>query len=103
MPLADKVITNSIMNNHDKVLIAGDERFNAHRKHYTYAIHPRFKELRCHDVAARLQLAAMYTASDSLYPDRRMGMTGSQFAMDLVRRSYVDRPLTPVESIQLSN
>ena len=102
VPVAVKIRIEST-NTGDAVRIHGSDACDAHREHRTYQIHARFRELRCHEIAARLQLAAMYAASDSFYPDRRVGMTGAQYAMDLIRRSYVDRPLTGDEAMQLSN
>ena len=102
VPVADKVRI-KFTNTEDAVRIHGNNACDARREHRTYQIHARFKELRCHEIAARLQLAAMYAASDSFYPDRRVGMTGAQYAMDLIRRSYVDRPLTGDEAMQLSS
>ena len=101
VPVADKVCIKSTCTR-DAVRICGNDACDARREHRTYQIHARFKELRCHEIAARLQLAAMYAASDSFYPDCRVGMTGAQYAIDLIRRSYIDRPLTGDEAMQLS-
>ena len=103
VPVADQVRIECTSTGGDSVRICGSNACDARREHRTYQIHARFKELRCHEIAARLQLAAMYAASDSFYPDRRVGMTGAQYAMDLIRRSYVDRPLTADETMQLNS
>ena len=103
VPVADQVRIECTSTGGDSVRICGSNACDARREHRTYQIHARFKELRSHEIAARLQLAAMYAASDSFYPDRRVGMTGAQYAMDLIRRSYTDRPLTRDESMQLNS
>lgn len=45
----------------------------------------------------RLQLAALYAATSSLLPEPSSRMTGAQTAMQLIRQSWVNRPLTEKE------
>jgi hypothetical protein len=61
---------------------------------HVYKIHPRFRYLSATSGVARLQLAALYAATGSLLPDRRLGMTGDEYAMELVRQSTVNHPLS---------
>eukprot|EP00878_Enallax_costatus_P005957 GHUV01006249.1.p1 GENE.GHUV01006249.1~~GHUV01006249.1.p1 ORF type:complete len:2036 (+),score=737.34 GHUV01006249.1:1069-7176(+) len=64
---------------------------------HKYAVHPRFGHLRASDVLPRLQLAALYAATSSLMPEPGSMMTGAQTAVQLIRQSWVNRPLSPEE------
>lgn len=66
-------------------------------------IHRRFQEIRARTIAARLQLAALYAATDRGVPEERAGMTGAEAAMQLVRGSFVNRPLSPEEGAQCAS
>jgi hypothetical protein len=70
---------------------------------HVYKVHPRFGNLSATSVVARLQLAALYTATGSLLPDIRLGMTGDEHAMELVRQSMVNHPLSMEAREQLKS
>lgn len=69
--------------------------------YHAFEIHPRFRDLRASTPEARLQLAALYAATDRGrgVPDRRLGMTGAEAAMGLVRGSFLNRPLSKAERV----
>lgn len=64
---------------------------------YVYDIHSRFETIRARSgasaIEARLQLAALYAATGSLAPEPVSQCTGLEMACDLVRQSWVNRPL----------
>ncbi|CAM9964866.1 unnamed protein product, partial [Scytosiphon promiscuus] len=66
---------------------------DAELKVFYYAIHRRWGQLDAVGVSARLQLAAMFAATDSMLPDPRAGMTGSEKASELIRSCFVSHPL----------
>ena len=66
-----------------------------------YTLHRRWNQLVAGGVSARLQLACMYAATSTLMPDLRAGMTGSEKAMELVRRCFVNHPLPQDDQHQL--
>ena len=78
-----------------------DKEIKANIEHRMYDVHQRFKNLKATSVGARLQLAALYAATGILLPDRRLGITGGEAAMELVRQSWVNRPLNNDEKSQL--
>jgi hypothetical protein len=54
-------------------------------------------------IEQRLQLAALYAATSSLLPDTRCGMTGAEYAVELLERCWTNRPLRQRESELLHN
>jgi hypothetical protein len=88
-----------------RVSVDGSSRCDAARKALVFHIHPRFGSLDVaagpHAVEARLQLAALYAATDSEVPERRSRRTGGEVAMELLRQSWVNRPLTSTECTHL--
>jgi hypothetical protein len=83
------------------VRVEASPAFDAKRQYETYDVHPRFKSLTAASVAARLHLACLFAASGTLLPDPRHGMTGHQVAVELVRWSWVNRPLSADEAASL--
>jgi hypothetical protein len=71
------------------------------RRYWAYDVHPRLDWLVASSVASRLHLACLFTASGTALQDRRHGLTGAEVAMELVRQSWVNRPLTPDEQTPL--
>lgn len=55
------------------------------------------------DVLPRLQLAALHAATSSMLPEPGSGMTGAQRALQLLRQSWVSRPLSSEELQHISN
>ena len=66
----------------------------AELKYHKYEVHPRFHYLMATGIEARLQLASLYVATGTM-------MAGADIAMKLVRGSWVNRPLSNAEQIQL--
>lgn len=87
----------------DGVEISGSAECDADRRFHTFDVHPRFKTLQATSIAARLQLAAIYTACSSLLPELSCRRTGEELAMELVRRSWTNRPLDEEEHSHLKS
>ena len=70
-----------------------------------YDVHMRFNTLEVAAgplaVEARLQLAALYAATDLGIPDDRTGRTGGEVAIDLVRQCWTNVSMTEAERRQL--
>ena len=62
-----------------------------------FTIHPRFKYLEGLDVLSGLQLAAIHAATSSCLPESGSNMTGYEAAIQQIRRSWVNRPLSEDE------
>ena len=110
---------------HGVVSISTMEECSASLNYYQYKIHHRFGE--CGGVfhplsiiwslnsfvlgyfeaqqsrASRLQLAAIHLATSSPIPDKNLGMTGEERAVNLLRASWTNRPLSSTESSALNN
>ena len=67
----------------------------------TYSMHRRWGQPDAGGLSARLQLAAMFAATGTLAPDPRAGMTGSEKALELIRRCSVNHPLQQGDLDQL--
>ena len=80
-----------------------DEKCNMSYHAHVFPIHERFGQPTANSIAARLQLAAMYAATSTKLPEPRLGRCGSQFAMDLVRFSWSNKPLSADVATKLSN
>ena len=85
------------------VIIEISAECDAALQHHAYDIHPRLKSLESTGVEARLQLAALYAATSSLVPERGSLLTGAEKAVDLIRQSWINRPLEPNERNHLSS
>ncbi|KAL7553023.1 hypothetical protein ACHAWF_016264 [Thalassiosira exigua] len=71
---------------------------------YQYEFHPRFDYIETKQSrAARMQLAALHTATSTLLPDEMLGMTGEERAITLLRQSWGNRPLSREECLVLDN
>ena len=70
---------------------------------YTYDVHPRFRNLTATSIHSRLHLADLYAACSTLLPERRMQMCGSEVAMELVRRSWTNKPLDQTDYDKLKS
>ena len=68
---------------------------------FSYTLHRRWGQPDAGGLSARLQLAAMFAATDTLVADPRAGMTGSEKAVELIRRSSVNHPLQQGDERQL--
>ncbi len=91
-PAGDSIVTIQISSECDAVL-----------QHHAYNIHPRLKSIEATGVEARLQLAALYTATASLVPERGSLLTGAEKAAELIRQSWINRPLELNECNHLSS
>ncbi len=72
-----------------------------HAQVHRYELHRRFGHLQAGSIPARLQLAALYAATSTLLPEPVSCQTGAQRAMQLLRQSWGDKPLTDTEKQQL--
>lgn len=69
---------------------------------HCYEVHGRFGHLLAPSVSARIQLAALYAATSTLLPEPHTHRaTGVQTALQLLRQSWGNRPLTAWELSQL--
>lgn len=68
---------------------------------HTYELHGRFQYLQASSIESRLQLAALYAATSSMLPEPVSEQTGVETAMQLVRHSWTDQPLEPMEAAHL--
>ncbi len=87
----------------NRVDIVVPDAANADLSYSTYRIHKRFAEIRASSLESRLQLAALYAATSIQLPEPRTKMSGVEQAIDLIRRCYVDRPLSERENEQLGS
>jgi hypothetical protein len=68
----------------------------------SFNVHHRFQTLEAVDIASRLQLAALYTATSTLLPEPRTTTTGAELAVDLLRQCWVNHPLAVGERHNLT-
>ena len=68
---------------------------------HAYDVHPRLKKLSASCIEARLQLAVLYAATGSLLPEQGSQKTGAERAVELLRESWVNRPLKKREKDHL--
>ena len=68
---------------------------------FSYMLHRRWRQPDAVGLSARLQLAAMFAATSTSVPDPRAGMTGSERALELVRRCFINHPLQQGDLRQL--
>ena len=87
----------------NKVQIQRSEENGSTLRHRMYDVHQRFRYLKATSVGARLQLAALYAATGTLLPEPRLGITGGEAAMNLVRQSWVNRALNEDEQMQVKS
>jgi len=89
---------------HGAVCISTMEACSASLNYYQYIIHHRFGYFEAKQSrASRLQLAAIHLATSSSTPDENLGMTGEERAVNLLRASWTNRPLSAAESSALNN
>ena len=69
--------------------------------HHVYSVHPRTGMLSCATIEARLFLAALYAACGCAVAVPGTGRTGGEMALELVRQSAVNRPLSVAEARNL--
>ena len=82
--------------------VNGSISFDAERKYHCYRRHRRFGNLEVGAgplaIESRLQLAAIYAATDSEVPRiKAFASTGAEVAIELLRQSWVNRPLRETE------
>lgn len=89
-----------------RVFVSGSQKCYATRSMHVYNIHERFFSFDATkgnlSVEARLQLAAIHASTSSMVPDSRFHKTGYQTTVDLLRQSWVNRPLTRTEHIHVA-
>ncbi|KAJ3312282.1 hypothetical protein HDU76_002913 [Blyttiomyces sp. JEL0837] len=68
-----------------------------------FSLHSRLCTWTARTIESRFQLAAIFTAAGTMIPDPALKMTGSEAAINLIRQSWVNRPLTIDESQKLFN
>ena len=77
--------------------------YDAQIECHVYDEHPLLRTLKAPDIPARLYLAVLYAATSSRLPEPRLVMTGQEHAMELLRQSWVNRPLQKAEYESLRN
>ena len=82
-----------VVSTNGEVLVETESCSGAKLAVYAYDVHPRFKCLLATSIHARIHLAHLYAASETLLPEERMKMCGSEVAMQLIRRSWTNQPL----------
>ena len=87
----------------DGVIVKTKEGPAAKLEVFTYEVHPRFQNLSATSIHARIHLADLYAACSTLAPEKRMQMTGSEVAMQLIRRSWTNRPLEVTDYSKLQS
>ena len=83
------------------VSIAPPEGVGAAVRHHVYSVHPRTGLLSGRTAAARLYLAALFAACSHAVPLPGIGRTGADMALELLRQSFVNRPLQAGEAAHL--
>ena len=68
--------------------------YNFVRKYYYYDVHERFHTVEAPDITSRLYLALVFCMSSTLLPTRRYNATGAEVALDLIRKCWVNTPLS---------
>jgi hypothetical protein len=96
----------TVVRNKGKVTISPEAEEDAEEeakklRFHTYDVHTRLKSLEASCVEARLQLAALYAATSSLLPENGSQKTGAERAVELIRQSWVNRPLGKCESTHM--
>mmetsp|Transcript_33769 Transcript_33769/g.49019 ORF Transcript_33769/g.49019 Transcript_33769/m.49019 type:complete len:1441 (+) Transcript_33769:465-4787(+) len=66
--------------------------------YYSYDAHERFGYFQAPDITSRLYLALIFCASSTLLPNKRYNATGAEVALDLVRKSWKNTPLSDEQS-----
>ena len=87
----------------DGVIVKSQEGPAVKLEVFTYEVHPRFQNLSATSIHARIHLADLYAACSTLAPETRMQMTGSEVAMQLIRRSWTNRPLEVTDYSKLQS
>jgi hypothetical protein len=91
------------MSEYVQVDVVGSDNCGDQQRYYSYDVHGRFRTLEATGVDGRLHLAALYAATSSLLPDPRVGMTGDEWAMELLRQCFLNRPLSSAEREHVDN
>lgn len=95
-----------IKSKEELVFVNGSQKCNATRSMHVYDIHERFLSFDATkgnlSVEARLQLAAIHASTSSMVPDTRFHKTGYETTVDLLRQSWVNRPLTTDEHMHVA-
>jgi len=80
-----------------------ENKVSEQMRYFIYDLHPRFGYLFTNSINARLYLAGLYVATTSFVPDYATGMTGEERAIELLRSSWQNRPLSNEEKHCLEN
>jgi len=90
-----------------RVSVQGPSSCDAHRSLHAYDEHGRFGTLEAAAgplaVEARLQLAALHAATGAEVPEPSQRRTGGEAAVELLRQSWVNQPLSRRESGHLQS
>ncbi|KAF0725418.1 hypothetical protein Ae201684_016188 [Aphanomyces euteiches] len=87
----------------EKAFINLPKNCDASLSAFAYEEAPYSKQFCAKTVAGRLQLATILAASSSNLPDPHLKMTGSEYALVLLRQCWTSRPLTANEDTKLAN
>lgn len=89
------------------VSIKGSDSVEARRRFHIYTVHSRFGTIQSVggklSIEGRLQLAALYAATSTALPEKRIGQTGSEHAIELLRQSWKNAPMSPSEKQHLES
>jgi hypothetical protein len=84
-----------------EVDVVVDRNIDADIDYHLFDLHQRFDHLKAPTIASRLQLASLFAATGSLLPEPRLSMTSGEYAMELVRQSWTNKPLSLAEQSKL--
>eukprot|EP00761_Pharyngomonas_kirbyi_P006952 gb/GECH01006961.1/.p1 GENE.gb/GECH01006961.1/~~gb/GECH01006961.1/.p1 ORF type:complete len:2802 (+),score=553.19 gb/GECH01006961.1/:1-8406(+) len=79
------------------VFIQADERHDARREYYKYELHSHLNVFQASNTAARLQLAAIYSACSTGIPEPCPRITAIESSMHLVRQCWQNEPFQKEE------
>jgi len=78
------------------------DKYDEKLEEYAYDIHSRLKIFKASSIASRLHLAAIFSSINTKLPEKRYGMTGEEVAIELIRQSWINRPLKKEENNSLN-
>ena len=90
------------VNSADQVCISLPEGPTTPVQYHRFEVHPRTQLVSAANQEGSLFLAALYAAGGTSCPLPRIGRTGGEVALELLRQSFVNRPLSPGEAANLA-
>ncbi|KAI8893829.1 hypothetical protein BC833DRAFT_652595, partial [Globomyces pollinis-pini] len=103
-PMYKLIVPNGkIIKSENRIFIQLDDDMNSKYNFMTYNLNQRSDTFLASTIESRLQLAVIYAASSIFMADKRLRMTGTEAAMELVYRCQLNRPLTNSEILKVNN